>query len=114
MQIRAKLLKIYDFFGAKYLDPLLKLEQRKRPFPVINERATEYNFALKHLQNLCTGKVLDIGTGKSSWPHILSTCGFDTQAIDKQGKYWNSYFNRHFKVINDDITNPGQDKNINL
>ena len=100
------ILKIYNFFGALYLKPILKLEVKKRPFPIINERATEYSFSFKHLQKLCSGKLLDIGPGKSSWPHILSTCGFDVKAIDKQDGYWNSYFNRHYRIVNDDITNP--------
>jgi SAM-dependent methyltransferase len=100
------ILQGYNFIGKKYLSPILKLEQKKRPFPVINERATEYSFALKHMQELCTGKVLDIGSGKSSWPHLLSTCGFVVKAIDKMDDYWNSYFNRHYKIDNDDITNP--------
>jgi len=100
------ILKIYYFIGSKYLDPLLKLEQKKRPFPIINERATEYGFSFKHLRKLCTGKLLDVGTGRSSWPHILSTCGFEVMAIDKIEGYWRSYFNRHYKIMNDDITNP--------
>ena len=104
--MKKAILKVYNFFGAKYLNPILKLEQKKRPFPIINERATEYSFSFKHLQNLCTGKLLDIGPGKSSWPHILSTCGFEVKAIDKMDGYWNSYFNRHYKILNDDITNP--------
>lgn len=103
--MKETILKIYNFFGALYLNPILKLEVKKRPFPVINERATEYSFSFKHLQKLCTGKLLDIGPGKSSWPHILSTCGFDVKAIDKQDGYWNSYFNRHYRIVNDDITN---------
>jgi 2-polyprenyl-3-methyl-5-hydroxy-6-metoxy-1,4-benzoquinol methylase len=99
-------LKLYNFIGSKYLSPILKAEQIKRPFPIVNERATEYSFTLRHMQKLCTGRVLDIGSGKSSWPHLLSTCGFDVKAIDKMDDYWNSYFNRHFKVTNDDITKP--------
>jgi len=97
---------VYDFVGSKYLNPILKLEQKKRPFPVINERATEYSFTIKHMQKLCTGNVLDIGPGKSSWPHLLSTCGYNVKAIDKIDGYWKSYFNRHYKIYNDDITNP--------
>ena len=88
------------------MKPILNLEQKKRPFPVINERATEYGFTLNHMRKLCTGDVLDIGSGKSSWPHLLSTCGFKVKAIDKIEGYWNSYFNRHYKIVNDDITNP--------
>ncbi len=100
------ILKIYDFIGSKYLNPILKLEQKKRPFPLINERSTEYSFTIKHMSTLCNGNVLDIGPGKSSWPHLLSTCGFNVKAIDKMDGYWNSYFNRHYKIFNDDITNP--------
>ena len=104
--MKSTLLSIYNFIGKKYLNPLLKIEQKKRPFPNINERPVEYAYSFKYLQNLCTGKLLDIGPGKSSWPHILSTCGYDVKAIDKIDGYWNSYFNRHYKIINDDITNP--------
>ena len=101
-----EIVHLYNFIGAKYLSPILKSEQRKRPFPVINERASEYSFTFRYLQKLCIGKILDIGSGKSSWPHLLSTCGFDVKAIDKMDDYWNSYFNRHYKIQNDDITNP--------
>lgn len=100
------LLNIYNFLGAKYLNPILQVEQKKRPFPLINERASEYSFAMKHMQKLCNGNVLDIGPGKSSWPHLLSTCGFNVKAIDKMDGYWQGYFNRHYKIYNDDITNP--------
>jgi 2-polyprenyl-3-methyl-5-hydroxy-6-metoxy-1,4-benzoquinol methylase len=96
---------VYNYLGNVYLQPLLKSEQRKRPFPKINERPVEYGFSFKHLQNLCTGKVLDIGPGRSSWPHLLFTCGYEVKAIDKIDGYWDSYFNRHYKIINDDITN---------
>ena len=57
------------------------------------------------MQKLCSGKVLGIGPGASSWPHLISTCGFDVKAIDKMDGYWFSYFKRHYKVYNDDITN---------
>jgi len=104
--MKKTIFKAYNFFGKYYLSPILNLEQRKRPFPKINERPVEYGFSFKHLQKLCTGKLLDIGPGKSSWPHILSTCGYEVIAIDKIDGYWNSYINRHYKVVNDDITNP--------
>ena len=100
------LLKAYNIIGKTYLAPILNAEQTKRPFPQINERPVEYGFSFKHMQQLCTGKVLDIGPGQSSWPHILSTCGYEVTAIDKIEGYWDSYFNRHYKVISDDITNP--------
>lgn len=104
--MRKTILKIYNFIGVLYLSPILRLEEKKRPFPVINERATEYGFTLKHMQKLCSGKVLDIGPGKSSWPHLMSNCGFNVKAIDKMDGYWSSYFNRHYRIYNDDVTNP--------
>ncbi len=99
------LFKIYNFLGRNFLEPLLKKEQIKRPFPEINERPVEYAFAFKHLRQLCTGPILDIGPGQSSWPHLLSICGYKVVAVDKIGGYWNSFFNRHYKVLSDDITN---------
>jgi uncharacterized UPF0146 family protein len=110
--MKKKFLSLYNYFGAKYLNPILKLEQKKRPFPEINERATEYSFALRHMRKLCNGKVLDIGPGKSSWPHLMSTCGFNVKAIDKIDGYWTSFFNRHYKIYNDDITNPKTTENF--
>lgn len=104
--MKKTIMNIYNFVGQKYLNPILNLEQKKRPFPIINERPVEYGFSFKHLQKLCIGKLIDIGPGKSSWPHILSTCGYDVTAIDKIDGYWSSYINRHYKIINDDITNP--------
>ncbi len=98
------LFKIYNFIGGKYLAPLLDREQVKRPFPEINERPLEYAFAIKHLQELCTGPILDIGPGLSSWPHLLSICGYEVVAVDKIDGYWSSFFNRHYKVLSDDIT----------
>jgi 2-polyprenyl-3-methyl-5-hydroxy-6-metoxy-1,4-benzoquinol methylase len=101
----------YNFFGKLYLEPLLRLEQRKRPFQTINERPVEYTFAFTCLQRLCTGKILDIGSGQSSWPHLLSNCGYQITAIDKIDLYWSHYFNRHYKILKDDIVQPQlQDK----
>lgn len=97
-------LKAYNYIGAKYLAPILNQEQKKRPFPQINERATEYAFAIGHMSKLCEGKVLDIGAGGSSWPHLMSTCGFDVKAIDKMDGQWPDSYNRHFKVEHADIT----------
>ena len=103
------ILKSYNLFAKKIITPILNLEQRKPRIPqknkiTINERPVEYAFSFKHLQKLCTGKILDIGPGTSSFPHSLFVCGYDVKAVDKMDDYWSSYFNRHFKIINDDIT----------
>jgi len=93
------LTQIYNRIGAMYLSPLLKVEQNKRPFPEINERAIEYGFALTYIQALCTGSILDVGSGRSSWPHLLSVCGYDVKAVDKSSR-----FNRHYNIDHADIT----------
>lgn len=100
------LLRLYEFFGKIYLRPIFELEQGDRTGRIVNERPAEYAFAFRHLRDRCTGTLLDVGPGKSSWPHLLSTCGYDVTAIDKMDGYWSRYFNRHFRVINDDITQP--------
>ena len=104
------ILLAYSFFAKIVITPILNLEQRRpksseiRTIPV-NERPVEYAFSFKQLQKYCTGKILDIGPGLSSWPHLLSNCGYDVKAIDKIDGYWSSLFNRHFKIEHDDITN---------
>ena len=95
---------LYNFIGRLYLMPLINAEIRKR-FKA-NGRTTEYSYALSKIDQFATGKVLDIGSGKSSWPHLLSySCGLDVTAIDRVIGYWSDYFNRHYKIVNDDITN---------
>jgi SAM-dependent methyltransferase len=97
---------IYNLIGNIFLTPLLNLEIRKRKQPAVNERPIEYAFSLHNIQKYCTGNILDIGPGASSWPHLLYNCGYKIKAIDRIEGYWGSFFNRHFKIIKDDITNP--------
>jgi SAM-dependent methyltransferase len=104
--MRKPLLRIYNYIGRRYLSPILRAEQKKRPFPEINERAAEYAFALRYLKTFGSGPVLDIGPGRSSWPHLLTICGFAVRAIDSKEGYWKGYINRHFLVEKDDIRNP--------
>ena len=49
------LLSLYNLIGKVYLGPLLRAEQKKRPFPNINERPVEYGFSFDvtgHLHRL--------------------------------------------------------------
>ena len=96
----------YNFIGKKYLHPILNHEYKKRTISIINERPIEYGYSFRHLLKYCNGRILDIGSGKSSWPHILYTCGYTIKAIDKIDGHWDRYFNRHYKIICDDITKP--------
>lgn len=96
----------YYWLLSVILTPLLKKELSKPPFPERNERDVEYSFALEQIKKRCSGALLDVGTGNSSWPHLLSMCGIDVTAIDSKDLYWkNRYlFNRHFHVVKFDIT----------
>ena len=61
------------------------------------------------MQSLATKRpktVLDVGTGTTSWPHLLRNCGFVTTAIDNVRDYWDrDIVNRHWTVLDIDITN---------
>lgn len=82
-------------------------EEAGRPHFELNERAVEYSFALGALGEVKGRNVLDVGTGKSAWPHLMATCGFIVKAVDNYGSYWRApMVNRHFHVINEDITEP--------
>lgn len=105
------LLAIYERSVGLFILPMLLLEERRPRFPHINERPIEYSFALDVLSELCPKTIIDVGSGKSSWPHVLSNCGFRVTAIDKINDYWGLTFtNRHYHVIKDDITDPRIDK----
>ena len=70
-----------------------------------NERPIEYAFALTQIASHCPGSVLDIGTGMTSWPHLLANCGLAVSATDNIKDYWSeAIWNRHWLVENDDIT----------
>ncbi len=79
--------------------------QRGDLFGDPNERPVEYAFALAHIAKTCPKSVLDIGTGMTSWPHLLANCGLAVSATDNIKDYWNeAIWNRHWLVENDDIT----------
>lgn len=89
------------------IGPLLlcRWEFRRQSFIRFNERPVEYAFLFRQLARIYPRKVLDIGTGMSAVPHIVRNCGFLITAIDNMRDYWpRGTFNRHFRIINDDIT----------
>lgn len=89
--------------GAKLFN---KLEYKHKKIYKQNERAVEFAFAFKHIGNIYPKKVLDVGTGRTSFPHMVWTSGIKVDAIDNIRDYWSfGMVNRHFYVKNDDITN---------
>lgn len=112
-----KILKnVIHKFGKQYVrDVLCKKEFQSQKFKKINERPIEYGFVFKVLSRVCPKEVLDIGTGLSSLPHMMMSCGYITTAIDNVYDYWSGkLFNRHFYIINDDIRSPKIRKKFDL
>ena len=98
---------LYKSIVNRLLTPLLVREWKNPSFTIINERVIEYKFTLECLSKVCPSKVLDVGPGKSAWPHVMAYCGFRVTAIDEIEGYWRTRnFNRHYHIIKDDITQP--------
>jgi len=105
MSFYTYLREIVNTVGLAYARFLCRREYLHRQFCGVNERPVEYAFVFKCLTRIWPINVLDIGTGQSSLPHLMSTCGFLVTAIDKMGQYWRyPANNRHYHIIYDDIT----------
>jgi SAM-dependent methyltransferase len=91
--------------GFSYVNVVNKREYYAQRFAGINERPIEYGFVFRHLTRLWPRTVLDVGTGITALPELMRTCGFLVTAMDNKGDYWPSAMtNRHYFVIDDDIT----------
>jgi 2-polyprenyl-3-methyl-5-hydroxy-6-metoxy-1,4-benzoquinol methylase len=102
--MRKLLINIYQFICYLLLIPILKKEKEVNFKLPLNERPTEYAYTLKYLSEISPKSILDIGTGQSSWPHLLLLCGFKIDSIDKIEGYWRgSFLNRHFLITKADI-----------
>jgi SAM-dependent methyltransferase len=98
---------IYNKLIQGFVTPILIREYKKPPYDKINERAVEYSFVFKWLWRCNPKTVLDVGPGKSALPNLIASCGYKVTAIDQMVNYWgNKFYNRHFFVQKDDITNP--------
>lgn len=87
---------------------------RQQLLPV-NERPIEYAFLFRSLTRAWPKSVLDVGTGQTSLPHLIRTCGFVVTATDNVKDYWPSGMtNRHFHVIDDDITRTKLDRTFDF
>src|SRR3989338_1010976 len=82
------------------------IEYNKPVFDKFNERPVEYSFIFEQIKELYPKTILDVGTGITALPHLMANCGCKVTAIDNIKDYWtNGMFNRHYHIINDDITN---------
>lgn len=82
-----------------------KREYENQRFQRLNERPVEFAFVFRSLARLYPRTVLDVGTGTTALPHLMRNCGFLVTATDNVTDYWpTGMFNRHYYVIDDDIT----------
>ena len=96
---------IINRVGFSYVKFLNKREYDSQKFNTVNERPIEYGFVFKYLTLKWPESVLDVGTGTTALPHLIRNCGFVVTAIDNIQDYWPSgMFNRHYYIMNDDIT----------
>ena len=94
--------------GLQYIRRVLRSESQNQVFRVHSERSIEYRYALDVLAQHRPKTVLDVGSGNTSWPHLLHNCGFVVTAIDNVRDYWpRGMVNRHWPVLDVDILNPG-------
>jgi len=91
--------------GLAYVSFLNRREFETQSYSGINERPLEFRFVFEQLARTWPKKVLDVGTGTTALPHLMRNCGFLVTAVDNIRDYWtSSMINRHYHVINDDIT----------
>lgn len=92
--------------GTVYVRRLCAREYRKQTYISTNERPIEFSFLFRELVEFWPKSILDVGTGMTALPHLMRNCGFLVTATDNIKDYWpTGMINRHYHVINDDITN---------
>ena len=105
MSMISQIKSLVNRTGLLYAQLLCKKEYQAQQFADMNERPVEFQFVFRHLTAACPRTVLDVGTGVTALPHLMRSCGFLVTATDNISDYWPSgMINRHYHVINDDIT----------
>jgi len=98
-------MRCYKTLAMWLLRPMLRHEWKVRSRRRINERPIEYAYALKWISRTCPSEVLDVGSGATAWPQVMADCGLHVTGIDEKRAYWKGgFFNRHYLIIDDDIT----------
>lgn len=89
----------------RYPEWICKQEFESQAFTRFNERPVEFRFVFQKIGEIYPRTVLDVGTGTTALPHLMRNCGCLVTAVDNVRDYWPSgMLNRHYHVIDDDIT----------
>jgi len=89
----------------RYPKWICRQEFESQSFTRFNERPIEFGFVFRKLGETYPRKILDVGTGTTALPHLMRNCGCLVTATDNVRDYWPSgMLNRHYHVIDDDIT----------
>ena len=88
-----------------YPKRVCRREFESQAFKRFNERPIEFSFVFRKFGEIYPQRVLDVGTGTTALPHLMRNCGCMVTATDNVRDYWASdMLNRHYHVIDDDIT----------
>jgi len=91
--------------GASWVREVCEHEYKSQVFSRFNERAVEFSFLFSVIAKYYPKRILDVGTGTTALPHLMRNCGPLVTAIDNIKDYWaEDITNRHYHIINDDIT----------
>jgi SAM-dependent methyltransferase len=97
---------VYERIIIVFIKPIFYRE-KKYPLKRMNERPVEFAFAFKYIAEFYPKTMLDVGTGTTSFPHLISNCGIKITAVDYIENYWNNGLNnRHVPIVKQDITKP--------
>jgi 2-polyprenyl-3-methyl-5-hydroxy-6-metoxy-1,4-benzoquinol methylase len=89
----------------RYPEWICKQEFGSQAFTRFNERPVEFGFVFRKIGEIYPRAILDVGTGTTALPHLMCNCGCLVTATDNVRDYWpNGMLNRHYHVIDDDIT----------
>jgi 2-polyprenyl-3-methyl-5-hydroxy-6-metoxy-1,4-benzoquinol methylase len=117
--IKKKLLGVVHYYRTRIyraeLAKVCRIEFQHQAFSRFNERPVEFGFVFRKLAEIYPRTILDIGTGTTALPHLMRNCGFEVTATDNVRDYWTGEMvNRHFHIINDDITSTKLKKKFDL
>lgn len=91
--------------GRSWIKRVCVDEYDSQRFTRFNERPVEFAFLFRIISRFYPKDILDVGTGLTALPHLMRNCGAVVTATDNVEDYWTEeIFNRHYHIINDDIT----------